>query len=129
MPCGSGLAGCGFGALAFLRARLEPGFEIFARYTQLNRQIKEADLVVTGEGAIDKSTLMGKGVGQIAQRCRKLRIPCIALAGIVAMNDRKDRLFSQTHSLTDLTTVRDAKARPAFWLEHLAAHAAHEWLM
>jgi len=129
VPGAGAAGGLGFGALAFLRARLEPGFEIFARYAQLDRQIKQADLVLTGEGAIDKSTLMGKGVGQIAQCCRKLRIPCIALAGMIAMNDRRDRLFSQTHSLTDLTTVRDAKARPAFWLEHLAAHAAHEWLM
>ncbi len=37
-----------------------------------------------GEGAIDRSTLMGKGVGQIARRCRELKIPCIGLAGMVS---------------------------------------------
>src|ERR1043166_3479583 len=76
---GAGAAGgLGFGLLAFLGARLEPGFDMFARYTALEHRLRSADLVVTGEGAIDDSTLMGKGVGQVMQRCGELGIPCIA---------------------------------------------------
>jgi glycerate kinase len=81
-------------------------------------------LVITGEGAIDPSTLMGKGVGQIAARCRQLGIPCIALAGMVAARAESQRAFTEVHALTELAPVEQATARPAYWLERLAAQVA-----
>lgn len=126
---GAGAAGgLGFGLLAFLGARLEPGFDMFARYTALEHRLRSADLVVTGEGAIDDSTLMGKGVGQVMQRCGELGIPCIALAGAVTARVKSPRTFRRAHALTELTTIRQAKAKPAFWLERLAGRAAAQWL-
>jgi glycerate kinase len=123
---GAGAAGgLGFGLLAFLGAELQPGFDLFARQATLERRLRMADLVVTGEGAIDVSTLMGKGVGQIARRCRQLKIPCIALAGMVSASSGRRAFFTQAHALTELTTVAQAKARPAYWLERLAQHGAH----
>ena len=126
---GAGAAGgLGFGLLAFLGARLEPGFDMFARYTALEHRLRSADLVVTGEGAIDDSSLMGKGVGQVMQRCGELGIPCIALAGAVTARVKSPRTFRGAHALTELTTIRQAKAKPAFWLERLAGRAAAQWL-
>ncbi len=130
--CGSDLArvpgagaagGLGFGLLAFLGAELRPGFDLFARHAGLARRLRAADVVITGEGAIDRSTLMGKGVGQIAQRCRRLRIPCIGLAGMVSAGLGTAGLFAATYALTDLTTAGQAKAQPARWLERLAYRA------
>jgi glycerate kinase len=122
---GAGAAGgLGFGLLAFLDAKLEPGFDLFARYAALGGHLRWADLGVTGEGAIDHSTFMGKGVGQIAQCCRKLKIPCIGLAGVVSASRRTAKLFAQTRALTQLTTVQQAKAQPARWLERLAQQVA-----
>jgi glycerate kinase len=124
---GAGAAGgLGFGLLAFLGAELQPGFDLFSRHAALERQLRAADLVVTGEGAIDHSTLMGKGVGQIAQRCRRLKIPCIGLAGMVSANFGSGTLFTRVHSLTELTAIAQAKAKPAYWLERLAQKAAAE---
>ena len=118
---GTGAAGgLGFGLVAFLGAELQPGFELFARQAALDRHLRAADLVVTGEGAIDRSTLMGKGVGQIALRCRKRKIPCIGLAGMVGASPGTATLFTQVHALTELTTAAQAKAKPAYWLERLA---------
>ena len=118
---GAGAAGgLGFGLLAFLGARLEPGFELFARHARLNRRLHSADLVITGEGAIDRSTLMGKGVGQIAKDCHALKIPCIGLGGIVSLSAREKRLFTYTAALSELTTLEQARANPAYWLERLA---------
>lgn len=122
---GTGAAGgLGFGLLAFLGASLEPGFDLFAKLAKLERRLRSADLVVTGEGAIDKSTLMGKGVGEVAQRCRALKIPCIGLAGSVPPDCRHTKKFAQVHALTDLTSVARAKAKPARWLEQLAENVA-----
>jgi glycerate kinase len=124
---GAGAAGgLGFGLRTFLGARLVPGFDLFARYSALSRHLRSADLVITGEGAIDDSTLMGKGTGQIAERCRQLIIPCIGMAGQVGAKVKRKSLFTQTHAMTDLTTLEMAKARPAYWLERLAAEAARE---
>jgi glycerate kinase len=122
---GAGAAGgLGFGLVAFLGAELQPGFALFARQAALERRLRTADLVVTGEGAIDRSTLMGKGVGQIAQRCRKLKIPCIGLAGMIGGSLGTGAAFTQTHALTALTTAAQAKAKPAYWLERLAQQVA-----
>jgi glycerate 2-kinase len=122
---GAGAAGgLGFGLMAFLKAEMQPGFDLIARQASLDRRLNAADLVITGEGAIDRSTLMGKGVGQIGQRCRRLQIPCIGLAGMVSASPGTRACFTQTHALTELTTVAQAKARSAYWLERLAQRVA-----
>jgi len=128
MPGAGAAGGLGFGLLAFMGARLEPGFDLFVRYSKLEQQLKTADLVVTGEGSIDKSTLMGKGVGQLAKRCRKLKIPCLGIAGMIGAGVGERRVFNQLHALTDFTTLSEAKARPAFWLERLASESAKQFL-
>jgi glycerate kinase len=126
---GAGAAGgLGFGLLAFLRARGESGVELFARYAGLDRRMETADLVITGEGAIDKSTLMGKGVGEVARRCRRLKVPCLAFAGVLDNRRLLRRRFAEVHCLTpELTTPDSAKAEPETWLEHLAAEVGANW--
>jgi glycerate 2-kinase len=122
---GAGAAGgLGFGLMAFLGAQMQPGFDLFARKAGLERRLRSADLVLTGEGAIDRSTLMGKGVGQVAEWCRRFSVPCIGLAGIVNADRRTGKLFAATHALTETTSVAQAKARPAYWLERLAERVA-----
>jgi glycerate kinase len=134
---GSGAAGgLGFGLVAFVGARLAPGFALFARYADLERRLKSADVVITAEGAFDRSTVMGKGVGEIGRLCREQQRPCVALAGRVDLDPERDpgalRLakerFAQWHALTPaLTTPEKAKAAPAHWLTQLAAQVAGDW--
>ena len=120
VPGAGAAGGLGFGLTAFFRSRLEPGFELFAKRAELLRRLRAADLVITGEGAIDRSTAMGKGVGQIARSCHELGIPCVGLAGTAVCSREVTRLFAEVHALTDLTTPAQAKAKPALWLEKLA---------
>jgi glycerate kinase len=126
---GAGAAGgLGFGLRCFLGARLQPGFDLIARQTDLDRRLRAADLVITGEGAIDASTLMGKGVGELAARCFKLGVPCIGLGGALAVSrDRKQKYFARLHGLTDLTNEKNARRHAAFWLERLARRVAEEF--
>jgi glycerate kinase len=122
---GAGAAGgLGFGLLAFAGGRLQPGFDLLARQAQISQRLRAADVVVTGEGAIDASTAMGKGAGQVALRCRKAGVPCIGLGGVVTRTPRVRTLFTEVRALTELTMLAEATARPAFWLERLAADAA-----
>ncbi|HEX9014315.1 MAG TPA: glycerate kinase [Anaerolineaceae bacterium] len=84
MP-GSGAAG-GMGAalLAFLNATLRPGIDIVMEAAGLDAAVRDADLVITGEGRIDSQTINGKtpiGVARVAKRHGR---PVIAIAGSVA---------------------------------------------
>lgn len=126
---GAGAAGgLGFGFAAFLQGRLEPGFELLAREVDLGRRLAHADLVITGEGGIDRSSFMGKGAGQIASRCENLGLPCIGLAGAIHPPNLRRRSFCEIHSLTQLTSIDEAQSKPASWLERLAARVANGWV-
>lgn len=79
---GAGAAGgLGFALRTFLGGSLEPGVQIVLECTGVEQAIREADLVITGEGRLDGQTVMGKvpvGVATIAKRYGK---PVIAFCG------------------------------------------------
>jgi glycerate kinase len=120
LPGAGAAGGLGFGLAAFLGARLEPGFTVFARHARLEHRLRLADLVITGEGTLDRSTLMGKGVGEIAKQCLQLGIPCVGVAGTIEQNAKITRSFTSIAVLTQLTSSENAKANAALWLERLA---------
>ena len=126
---GAGAAGgLGFGLVAFCGGRIEPGFSLFARFSQLAERLQGAQLVITGEGAIDAQTLMGKGVGELALLCKNSGVPCLGLGGVVSDPESARELFHQTCALTpDLTDSAQALASAAHWLEQAAAKAARDW--
>jgi len=125
---GAGAAGgLGFGLRAFASAELRPGFDLFADAADLERRLAAADLVITGEGAIDQSSLMGKGAGRMARECLKRKIPCLGLAGFIAPGGRTEKCFTRVRGLTELTSVENARNDAASWLEKLAEAMAREW--
>jgi glycerate kinase len=126
---GSGAAGgLGFGLMAFLGAKRRLGFDVFAECAQLDRLLKQADLVITGEGSFDAQSLMGKGVGECIQRCTRLKRPVVVLAGRVAPGTQaSSRMLRWSKGLCDLTSTDEAMARPTFWLRRLAREAAIAW--
>jgi len=81
---GAGAAG-GLGAslMAFLDAELRPGIEIMIEVVKLEQAIKDADLVITGEGKIDSQTIYGKAPIGVAKIAKKYNIPVIAVAAII----------------------------------------------
>ena len=125
---GTGAAGgLGFGLKAFAGAQLSPGFHLFARRAGLLQRVRKADLVLTGEGAIDDSTVMGKGVGELAQVCRKLKIPCVGLAGRATRTREVRRLFQVVEGLTDFLPVAVALRGPEKHLARLAKRVGANW--
>ena len=88
---GTGAAGgLGFGLLNFCGATILPGFEVVAEAVGLESKMKEADLVITGEGSLDRQTLEGKTPAGVARLARKLRKPVFAVVGR-ASDDREVR--------------------------------------
>ena len=76
---GGGLAG----ALAAVGARLVDGFELVADEIGLFDQISEADLVVTGEGFLDRQSFEGKVVGGVTELAAAAGVPVLAIVGDV----------------------------------------------
>ena len=81
---GSGAAGgMGGGLMAFLDAELQLGADLLLDICHFNERIADASLIITGEGRIDRQSLMGKIPGKILQRGQANHIPVIAIAGCV----------------------------------------------
>lgn len=79
---GSGAAGgLGGGMLAFLNAELKSGADLLLDISHLEEQLAGADLLITGEGKIDRQSLMGKIPGKVLHRGIQKGIPVIAIAG------------------------------------------------
>lgn len=79
---GSG-GGIGAGLIAFFGARLGRGFDIVAEATGLGSVIRRSDLVITGEGRLDRSSLGGKAPIGVAHLARRAEVRCVAVAGEV----------------------------------------------
>lgn len=126
---GAGAAGgLGFGLRCFAGARLEEGFRLFAKLARLRQRVKAAALVLTGEGALDASSLMGKGTGELALLCGEFGVPCVAFAGRVTGAGNLAALFREVHALTpDFASVAKAMTQTGACLERLADRAGRRW--
>jgi glycerate kinase len=128
LPGAGAAGGLGFGLVAFAGARLQPGFALFAARAQLEQRLAAADVVVTGEGAMDGSTLMGKGVGELGRCCQRRNIPCLGLAGVARERPRLEQVLTAVHALApDLTSPEQAVTQPRYWLARLATRVARGW--
>lgn len=80
---GAGAAGgVGFAALAVLGARMTPGIDLLLDLTGFADRLDGADLVVTGEGALDEQTLRGKAPAGVAAAARAAGVPVVAVCGV-----------------------------------------------
>jgi glycerate kinase len=88
---GAGAAGgLGFGLMSFCGATIRPGFDVVAESTGLEAKMKDVDLVITGEGSLDRQTLEGKTPSGVARLARKLGKRVFAMVGR-ASDDRQAR--------------------------------------
>ncbi len=81
---GTGAAGgMGFAFLTFTDAVLESGVKIVLEETKLADYVKDADIVITGEGRLDGQTVMGKAPIGVAKTAKRFGKPVLAFAGCV----------------------------------------------
>jgi glycerate 2-kinase len=102
---GTGAAGgASLFLLAYGKAVLQSGFDTIAGYTGFYDAIDRADLIVTGEGCIDRQTSYGKVVFSIAEIAKKRNIPLVGVAGAVHGRDQvmKETGAAGLYSISDL---------------------------
>jgi glycerate 2-kinase len=97
---GSGAGGgVGGGAMAFLNAELKSGIEFFLDLTGLEQDIIDCDVVITGEGMLDKQTEQGKVISGVCSLAKKYNKKVIAVCGAA------DFQVSEQLGLTEVYTV------------------------
>ena len=107
--------GLGFAFYAFTNAVLKPGIDIVLDEIKLESYIKNADIVVTGEGRLDSQTVMGKAPAGVAKLAKKHGKKVIAFSGCVA-DDAEicnahgiDAFFPIVRGITTLEEALDTK--------------------
>lgn len=82
---GAGAAGgLGYALLAFMGATMRSGIDIVIEATGLRERAKACDIIITGEGRLDRQTTMGKAPGGILRIAQELGKPVIAVGGTIA---------------------------------------------
>ena len=89
LPGVGAAGGLGFAFLAYVGGKLESGIELVMRATDLESKLRDADLVVTGEGRLDGQSCMGKAPIGVAKLAKKHGRPVIAFAGCVTEDARE----------------------------------------
>lgn len=93
---GAGAAGgIGFGLMVACDAKLVPGFDLVSAWLDLPRLLAAADLVLTGEGRFDRTSLTGKGPGQVVAEARRLGKTVHVFAGSLGIPADE-----RTHAIT-----------------------------
>ncbi len=119
--------GLGFGLLSFCGAKIRPGFDVVAESVGLESKMKDVDLVITGEGSLDRQTLEGKTPAGVAGVARKLGKRVFAFVGR-ATEDRQVRaMFDGVYenARPDMSTEENMK-RAAELLRDNARQLAKE---
>jgi glycerate kinase len=125
---GAGAAGgLGFGLISFCGAKIRPGFDVVAEAVELERKMKDVDLVITGEGSLDRQTLEGKTPAGVAQLARKLGKKVFAIAGCTDGNRRVHELFDRICELARKGMSKEEQMkRAAELLQEKARELAHD---
>ena len=91
---GAGAAGgLGFGLMSFCGATIRSGFDVVAEAVGLESKMKDIDVVITGEGSLDRQTLEGKTPAGVARLARKLGKKVFAIVGRASENGEVSGIF------------------------------------
>lgn len=127
LGAGSG-GGIGY-ALLQLGAVRESGIGYVLDSVNFAEQVRQSDLIITGEGCLDDQSLHGKVVAGIARLVADHGKPCIVLAGEVRLGKREcaSAGIDSAYSMKDLFGAQAARADAANSLRELGARVAKTW--
>lgn len=105
---GAGAAGgTGFGLCTYLNAELKPGIQSIMEMLDFEAHLKDASVVISGEGKLDEQTLSGKVVSGVYEQCRKHRKDLILVAGHIAIPIQDIWKDVQAFSILEIANDKD----------------------
>ena len=120
LPGGGAAGGAGAGLVAFLGARLRPGVAVVMDALDVRRRVASADVLVTGEGRLDASSLRGKVISGLLVEAQRAGIPMAVLCGRSEIEMPEARVASLVERFGEERAMGDARRS----LEDLAAEVA-----
>jgi len=129
---GAGAAGgLGAGLMAFAGATLQSGIDMVCEVLNFDEMLRDADLVITGEGRADRSTIFNKAPAGVARHAQAHGVPTLLLAG--SLGPGYEELYD--HSLAAVICIADrpmsfeqSLSRSAELLENAARNATRLFL-
>lgn len=124
VPGAGAAGGMGFALMALCGATMKSGIEMMLGLVDFDRVVRDASLVVTGEGAADAQTLMGKAPTGVMHRAAACGVPTALLAGRVS--DRQRLLnagFAAVECIHPAATPQAERLQPAVTIAHLSRAA------
>ncbi len=119
---GAGAAGgLGAGLMGFLGARLRPGIEVVMDAVGFDLRLQEADLVLTGEGRLDASSLHGKTVDGVLHAAAARSVPAAVVCGRADVDPPGVRVFSLVDRVGLERALGDTRHELESLVEELAA--------
>ncbi len=122
LPGAGAAGGLGGGLVAFFGATLQPGIALVMEAVRFTERIADADLIITGEGRLDRQSMMGKVIAGIGSAARKANVPVIALVG--GVGDGADETLAVLRSFHPINppgvSIADALRHTAERLETAA---------
>lgn len=115
LPGAGAAGGLGFAFSSYLNGKLTSGIQLILNAINFDGIVKDADLVITGEGRIDSQTAMGKTPIGIAKASKKYNIPVIAFAGSASLDSNIlnslgiDAIFPIIRGITTLEEAVNTK--------------------
>jgi glycerate kinase len=123
---GAGAAGgLGFGLMSFCGATIRPGFDVVAAAVGLESKMKDVDVVITGEGSLDRQTLEGKTPAGVARTARNLGKRVFAIVGRASEDRQVQEMFDGVYQNARAgMSVKENMARAAELLRENARKLA-----
>ena len=123
---GAGAAGgLGFALMSFCGAKIRPGFDVVAEAVGLESKMKSVDVVITGEGSLDRQTLEGKTPAGVARLARALGKRVFAIVGRASKDREVCESFNKVYELAQLgMSEKEQMARTAELLRENARELA-----
>ncbi len=131
LPGAGAAGGVGYAAQAVLGARMVAGVEFVLGLTDFASRVVGAQLVVTGEGSLDRQTLLGKTPAGVSHASRLAGVPVVAVCGRneLAPGDVEESGIERVYALTDIEPdPAVCMARAGELLRELSARVAADWL-
>ena len=119
VPKTGAAGGTAAGMKALLKAKLSSGFDTFYAWAQMDKLMGQVDLLITGEGCLDRQSANGKVPISLAQKAKEKGIPCMAVCGQILLNatdlQRNGIVYAQ--ALTEKSqSLKDAQQNATKWL-------------
>ena len=132
IPGAGAAGGLGAGLVAFAGAKIQSGIDMVCQVLDFDRHLAGADLVITGEGRADLSTVFDKAPVGVARHAQAHGVPTVLLAG--SLGDGHEELYK--HGVASVLCISDgamtfekALSRTGEMLEGTAERAVRLFLL